>query len=481
MGKRIVCAVVTVLLSGCMIGPDYLRPGIDIPPAWRFADNESTQLANTLWWEQFQDPVLNKLIQTALKESKDLLIAAARIDEFLGLYGETRADLFPQAGASWDERRQRITKETPDPLPTGTHTVFNAYRGLLNASWEIDIWGRLRRETEAARANLLSAQESRRMVVLTLVSAVANSYIDLCNLDRQLEIARRTVQVRKETYDLFTLRFQHGVISDLELYQVKSEYENTLSSIPEIEKNIARQENALSVLLGSNPGPISRGKNIDGLTLPAIPAGMPSDILERRPDIREAEQNLVAANARIGAARALYFPSISLTGFTGSASTHLSDLFSGPAHIWNYAGQATVPIFTAGRISGLVKSAQSVQQEMLARYQQAIRNGFREVDDALVDHAKIREQLQAKAQYVDSLRNYARVARLRFDEGFTSYIEVLDAERSLFAAELSYTQTHAALFRTLVNLYKALGGGWVDEADRMTAATPADGDNATGQ
>ena len=461
MGKRILCAVVSILLAGCMIGPNYLRPKIDTPPAWRFSDNESRDLANTLWWEQFQAPVLNELIAAALKENKDLRIAAARVDEFLGLYGETRANLFPQAGAGWQESRQRLTQATPNAAP---QLKYNDYRGLLSASWEIDIWGKLRRATEAARADLLSSEESRRTVVLTLVASVASGYIELRDLDRQLEISRRTLKSREETYRLFQKRFENGVISELELYQVKSEYENTLAVIPELEKIIARQEHALCILLGRNPAPVARGKTIDELKLPGVPAGLPSDILERRPDIRQAEQQLIAANARIGVARALYFPSITLTGFKGTESADFSDLFTGPAHIWSYAGQATMPVFTAGKISGAIKTAEAVQQEMLARYEQAVQDGFRDVEDALIDHRKTGEQLQAKLQYVDSLRNCARVARLRFDEGFTSYIEVLDAERFLFAAELSSTQLQAGLFRSLVNIYKALGGGWVTQA-----------------
>ena len=461
MGKALTCALTALLLAGCMIGPNYLRPKIDSPAGWRFSDNESRDLANTLWWEQFQDPVLNDLLAAALHENKDLRIAAARVDEFLGLYGATRADLFPQAGAGWQESRQRLSQETANTAP---YVKYNDYRGLLSASWEIDVWGKLRRATEAARADLLSSEESRRTVVLTLVASVANAYIELRDLDRQLEISQRTLKSREETYRLFQQRFENGVISELELYQVKSEYDNTRAVIPELEKIISRQEHALCSLLGRNPGPIPRGKTIDEIKLPGVPAGLPSDILEQRPDIRQAEQNLIAANARIGVARALYFPSITLTGFMGTESARLSDLFTGPAHIWSYAGQATMPVFTAGKISGTVKTAEAMQQEMLARYEQAVQDGFRDVEDALIDHKKTGEQLQAKLQYVDSLRKCARVARLRFDEGFTSYIEVLDAERFLFAAELSSTQLQAGLFRSLVNIYKALGGGWVTQA-----------------
>jgi multidrug efflux system outer membrane protein len=302
---------------------------------------------------------------------------------------------------------------------------------------------------------------------------VAGTYIDLRDLDKQLEIAKQTAKSREESYNIFKLRFEGGVISELELNQVKSEYEQALSTIPQFEKNIAQVENFLSTLLGRNPGGIARGKTIDQLTLPAVPAGLPSDILVNRPDIRQAEQNLIAANANIGVAKSLYFPTISLTGLFGWASNDLSDLFKGPAKTWSWAIPATMPIFTAGAISGQVKAAEAIQQQSILRYEQSIQTAFREVDDALIDQKKSREQIAAQGRQVDALRNYARIARLRYDNGYTSYIEVLDAERSLFNAELSYTQTQGVLFLSLVNLYKSTGGGWVVTAEGLTE--PASG------
>lgn len=339
---------------------------------------------------------------------------------------------------------------------------------FLNASWEIDLWGRVRRATEAARADLLSTEEARRTVILTLVTSVAGTYIDLRDLDKQLEIAKQTAKSREESYDLFRKRFEGGVISELELNQVNSEYEQALSTIPQFEKNIAQVENFLSILLGRNPGQIPRGKTIDQLVLPSVPAGLPSDILMSRPDIRQAEQSLIAANANIGVAKALYFPAISLTGFFGWASEDLSDLFEGPSKTWSWAVPAALPIFTGGAISGQVKAAEAIQQQTLLSYQQSIQTAFREVEDALIDQKKSREQISAQGRQVDALRNYARIARLRYDNGYTSYIEVLDAERSLFNADLSYTQTQGVLFLSLVNLYKSMGGGWVVTAEGLT-------------
>jgi len=298
---------------------------------------------------------------------------------------------------------------------------------------------------------------------------VANSYVNLRDLDKQLHLTKETARSYKESYDIFKLRFEYGIVSEVEVSQAKSQYEQALSNIPYFEKAIAQQENSLSVLLGRNPGPIPRGKTIDELALPAVPAGLPSQILESRPDIREAEQNLIAANANIGVAKAQYFPSISLTSLLGFASNDLSDLFKGPAKTWSWAVPVTAPIFTAGDIAGQVQSAEAVQQQALFSYEQAIQTAFREVDDALVDQKRTREQLESLAQQVETLRNYARLAWVRYENGYTSYLEVLDAQSRLYNAELTQTQTQGTLFQALVNLYKAVGGGWVVEADKLTA------------
>ncbi len=469
MRSLLIFSMLAATFLGCMVGPNYRRPAIETPTQWRFEEREAGEVANATWWEQFDDPVLNDLIRIALKENKDVKIAAARIEDFAGRYRTTRAPLFPQVGAGAIAGRIRATERGPTPLTSATENPANDFQIFLNANWEIDLWGKLRRGTEAARADLLSTQEGRRAVILTLVASVATAYVHLRDLDLQLEIAKRTVKSREESYHLFQLRFRGGAISELELNQVKSEYEQALSTIPLFEKNISQQENGLCVLLGRNPGPIPRGKMIDELILPTVPAALPSDLLTSRPDIRQAEQELIAANARIGVARSLYFPSISLTSSLGYASADLSKLFSGPAKVWSFAAPLTAPIFTAGAISGQVKSAKAVQQQALLRYEQVIQTAFREVEDALIDQRRSREQLEIEAQRVITLRNYARIARLRFDSGYTSYIEVLDAERSLFDAELFQAQTKGILFQALVNLYKAIGGGWVVQADHLTS------------
>jgi multidrug efflux system outer membrane protein len=365
-----------------------------------------------------------------------------------------------------------MTEKGPTAIPPGVDTTFNYYEAFLGGSWEIDFWGKFRRASEAARTELFGTEEARRTVVLTLVSAVAGTYVDLLALDKQLEITRRTVDTRSETRDLFQLRLDNGIIPEIDLSMAEAEYQDALARIPEIELAIARAENALSVLLGNNPGPIPRGLTIDELLLPGIPSGLPSDLMERRPDIRAAEQALIVANTRIGVAKSLYFPTISLTGAFGTASTDLSDLFTGPAKAWNFGVPVTVPIFTAGRIGGQVKGAEAFQQQALYGYLQAVQNAFREVDDALVERAKSDQRLQSLNRQVAALENYARLARMRYDEGVMSFLEVLDSERSLFNVELSQTAGQSTLFRSLITIYKAMGGGWVEAAEAVTTPQP---------
>ncbi len=454
-------------LGGCTLGPDYHRPSVDMPNAFRFEDKDAKRLADTVWWEQFQDPAMNELIGIALAENKDVKIAAARVNQFLGRLASTRSPLFPQVNAGLSAQRQHTSELSNTPLPMGVSPLGDLYDATLSISWEIDVFGRLRRETEAARADVLASEEGRRATILTLVSSVALSYINLRNLDRQLDIAKATTASRKESLNVFQLRFNAGTVSELELTQNQAEYDEALSRIPQIESLIAQQENALSILLGRNPGNIRRGRELGQLGVPAVPAGLPSELLARRPDIRQAEQNLISANALIGAARALYFPSISLTGLLGSVSNELSDLFSGPAKTWSFGASASIPIFTGGGIAGQVQQAEAGQQQALLQYQKAIQVAFQEVEDGLVTLQKSRVQLEVQEHQVNTLATYARLARVRYENGYTSYIEVLDAERNLFNTQVSYTQTQNVVYASLVNLYKAMGGGWVTEADRM--------------
>ena len=459
-------------LAGCtVIGPNYMRPEVEKPNVFRFQTAEARDLANVAWWKQFNDPVLDGLIDEALRSNLDLRVAAARVEEFAGRLTTTRSQALPQVGYGASGSRDRVSERLDTPV-FGVPNPQTTYQAFLNASWEIDLWGRIRRLSEAAYADLLATEEARRGVVLTLVSAVATGYIVLRDLDKQLEISRATARTREDAVKLFDLRFKGGVVSQVEMAQVISEYEAAVSAVPVAERAIAQSENALAVLIGRNPGPIPRGRTIDELSVPAVPAGLPSELLERRPDIRQAEQNLVAANARIVAARALYYPTITLTGLLGTASAALGNLFTGPARMWSFAGTVSGPIFTGGGIEGTVAQAEAQQKQLLASYERTIQNAFREVDDALVDQLKSRERLAAQGRQIAALRDYARLSRARYEGGYTSYLEVLDAERSLFNVELGYAQTQADLFGALVNVYKAMGGGWVDEADKL-APRPA--------
>ena len=465
------------LLSSCTVGPDYRRPPVETPPAYRFSQATAQAVADTGWWQGFHDPVLSSLVDEALRNNLDVQIAAARVDAFLGAYVTTRSALFPQVAISpafpVQAARQRGSRiSTPQVVPGSVSTEYSTYQAGLTASWEIDLWGKVRRRTEAARADVWANEEARRGIVLSVAANAAAGYVALRDLDRRLQIAHETERSRFDSLELFRKRFAGGVISQLELAQVTSEYEAAVAAIPNYEAQIARQETALSLLLGRNPGAIARGKAIDELTPIPIPAGLPSELLDRRPDVREAEQQLISANAQIGAAKALYFPSISLTGAFGAVSTALGDLFTGPARTWSFAAGLTAPIFNAGAIAGQVQQAEAGQRLALANYDKTVQAAFGDVEDALIVTQKSREILAAQQRQVTALADYRRLARLRYDNGYTSYIEVLDAERSLFEAQIAYTQQQDVVLTSLIGIYKAMGGGWVDAAAALSRVQP---------
>ncbi len=466
MRKTLLAIAVGLALGGCAVGPTYERPEVPIPAQWEVDLQTANSLANTAWWEQFRDPVLNNLIQTALQENKDVQIAAARVEEYIGRYGVTRSAQFPQVGANADAAR---TRNTENGGVTLGENPTNSFQVDLGVSFELDLWGKLRSATAAARAQLLATEEAQRTVILGLVSRVANSYVQLLDYDKQLAITRETLQTRGESVRINGLRFKAGLISELDYQQAVAEYQNAAVQVPLLERQIAQQENAISLLLGRNPGKISRGVTLDLLALPQIPGGLPSDLLERRPDIRQAEQQLIAANALIGVAKAAFFPSISLTGFLGTASTDLSDLFKGPSRTWQFAGQLFQPIFTGGALTGQLQAAEAVKQQALLNYQQVIQKAFAEVDDSLVAINKLREQLKDGALQVEALQRTLYLATLRYQNGYSDYLLVVDAERNLYAAQLQYVQDQGTLYTAMVSLYAALGGGWVNQAEQMTA------------
>jgi len=471
MHNRLLAGLILLFLCACTIGPDYVKPTVETPAAWTVSYDAAAGLVDTTWWQQFNDPVLDELITTALADNLDIKAATARVDQFLGQWRTTRSEFFPQIGASASAFRQ---KDTETGLFPGDNDDYSSYQGALNATWEIDLWGRIRRSNEAAQADLLASEAGRRTVLLTLVSNVASSYLTLRGLDRQLEIARETEQAYAESLRIFRLRHKHGTVSLVEVSQVESEYENARQAVPQLEGQVSQQEHLISVLLGRNPQTITRGKTIDELTPPEIPAGLPSELLAQRPDIIQAEQELIAANAQIGVARSLYFPRVALTGAYGTASIHSNDLFEGPSAIWDIGGNVLAPIFTFGAIEGQVMTSEAAQREALYRYQQSIITGFRDVEDALVATTKGREVQSAKGRRVNALQPYAKLAGAQYDAGTTSYLQVLDANRSLFSGQLDYVQTQSDVLSSLVDVYRAMGGGWVDIADQGTVEATAE-------
>jgi len=469
MTMRRAALILALLASACTVGPDYVKPVVDAPPAWRIDYPQAADIANTRWWEQFGDPVLNELVASALRDNRDLVIAAARVDAFLGQLVTTRSQFYPQANYNANASRNRTTAVGTSPLPPGADPYYSLYQGALGAAWQLDLFGRVRRQTEAAQARVYATEQGRRGVVLSVVTSVATSYIGLRALDRQLEISQRTARNYADTLVIFEKRHKGGVVSKLELEQVQSQYQQALAAIPSLEQRIAAQENLIAVLQGRNPYAIPRGKSIDELMMPGVPAEMPSSLLARRPDILQAEQDLIAANADIGAARALYYPQFSLTGSFGSISAAFTNFLTGPSIAWSALAGVAGPLFTAGAIAGQVQSAEATSAGTLAAYQQTVFNAFRETNDALTGTMKKRQESAAQVLRVRSLREYARLSRIKFNGGYGGYLEVLYAENELFTAELASVQSYADSYTQLVDVYKAMGGGWIDLADAATA------------
>ena len=466
--RRAIVALLALPLAGCLVGPNYQRPAVEAPPTFRFEIAEAQDAANTEWWRQFQDPVLENLIAEALAHNLNVAIAAANVEQAAAVLTQARAPLYPQVNYGADASRAKPSEAGSIPLPSRLAEPQTSYQVLAGASWEIDLWGRIRRLSESARAQMLATEEARRGVVLSLVASVASGYVQLRALDEQLVIANRTKQAYAESVRLFELQYKYGIKSRMTVEQARTQYETAAAAIPQIETQIAQAENALSILLGRNPGPIERGRSIDEIALPVIPAGIPSELLERRPDVLQAEQNLVAANAQIGAAKALYYPTISLTGAFGRESAALQDLFKGPARVWSYAGSIVGPIFTGGAVSGQVRQAEALHEAVELGYKLTIQGAFADVDDALIAREKLVEQLQALERLVAASSEYARLAQLQFDGGVTPYVTVLQAQQQLFPAELNRVQARASLLAAAVRIYAAMGGGWVTKADELT-------------
>jgi outer membrane protein, multidrug efflux system len=453
--------VIAGWLAGCAVGPDYERPEVLTPTDWRNGPEARDSLGDLGWWQLFKDPALHELITTAVVANRDLQVAVARVLDSRARLGVARAAQFPQVNASGSYQYTRPFSKNSPMLQGGEIFTGDDWQAGMDLTFELDLWGRLRRGTEAARAELLASEETRRVVLMTLVADVARTHFDLLELDDELEIARRTLRTRQASLELQRRRFGQGLSTQLDVERAEAEVAVAAATVPDLERHIAQTENGLSVLLGRNPGPIVRGVPLDGQRLPPeVPAGLPSALLERRPDIRQAEQTLVAANARIGAAKAEYFPKISLTGMLGVESVSLSDLFTGGSRFWSIGPTMTVPLFTAGRTSNTVKGFEARQQQAATQYLQTIQQAFREVEDALVFHRKVREIRTERERRVAATRRALSLATLRYERGLATQLDVLDAQRQLFSAELDLASITRDQLTAVVQLYKALGGGW---------------------
>src|SRR5882757_7324568 len=456
-----------LLLAGCAgLKPDYTKPAVDLPTGWRDAPADGVQARDARWWNVYGDPVLDSLIDEALANNANVMLAIARVDEARAALSVTSADQRPQIDAAANRSRSRVSQRSAVPLPPGTNPEFNNSRVTVGVSYEIDLWGRLRNATLAARADLLATEAARETVLITLTSDVAQAYFALRAFDGELAATRRSIAARSEALGMQKRRFEVGDISEFDYRQLEADVAAERALLPALERQRAQQENALAVLLGKSPraiyeGALEAGSDPEDRTVAiVVPAGLPSDLLLRRPDLVQAEQTLIAANARVAVARAAYFPTLSLTVFLGSESVALSDLFTGPAGIWQAALAAGQPIYAGGRIDAQVQAAGARERQALAQYQLAIQNAFREVRDALVSQAKARERLQAESERVTALRTTLRFARLRYQNGMTGQLEVLDAERNLLAAEQNRIDALRAQRAAIADLFKALGGVW---------------------
>jgi outer membrane protein, multidrug efflux system len=453
--------LVSIVASGCLTtGPNYERPPVNAPGVFRGPDSSepatAASLADQRWWQLFQDDTLQTLIRNAFEHNYDVQIAATRILEAQAQLGINRADQFPSVSAGVN-----VLGDRPSVALGFPSTNVGAVEIQGSAAWELDFWGKFRRATESARAQLLAGEWGRRAVLTTLVSQVSTAYFGLRALDLELDISRRTLASRQESLQLAQVRERGGVTSLLDVRQAEQLVYSATGEIATLERQIAQQENFLSVLVGSNPGPITRGRVLtEQPHQPDVPAGLPSALLERRPDIQRAEQELVAANAQIGVARAAYFPQISLTGSGGFESTALTTLFTGANVIWAATAAVAQPVFTAGRTRSRVQLAEARRDEAVIAYQQTIRQAFREVSDALVGYRKLREFREQQTLLFVAAQDARRLADIRYQGGVTSYLEVLDADTRLFDAELGLAQAELSERSALVEIYRALGGGW---------------------
>jgi multidrug efflux system outer membrane protein len=474
MRRGLAAAVAAGLLAGCAVtreprgllgrlwhlelGPAYRRPAVVTPADFRsrIGPGEAASFADLPWWRVFDDPVLAQLVGEALAHNFDLEAAVARVEEARARIGIAAAPLYPQVGYEGEASRQK----TFFPIGGRGNITFDAFAGFFDVAWELDVWGRIRRATEAARADFLATEEARRGVVLTLVSDVAAAYFRLLELDREREIARESADAYRETRDLFLERYRHGTDTKISVARAEAALDASRAGLVALDREIAQQENAISTLLGANPRPIPRGRPLGAQTIPATPPGLTTAVLERRPDIRAAEQGMIAANALVGEAIARFFPTIGLAALYGGEGNRIGDVVKDSFSIWNIAGNATGPLFEGGRLLESYRAQRAFWDETIARYRATVVTAFREVSDALVAETTLAEQRAALEQQVSALRDAKDLALLRYRTGYAYYFEVLDAEQQLYPAEAELARVERDQLLAVVSLYRALGGGW---------------------
>lgn len=463
--RRLALVLAMAGLSACTgFAPDYVKPAAELPDAWGVAGGRKPLPSGARWWTIFRDERLDKLVEEALANNTNLAIAVSRVTEARAQLGVAEADLYPTVGATFDRSRLQSSQRT-GTLPAGAARERNDYRAALNVSYEIDLWGRVRNSVEAARADLLATEAARDTVRIALSAEVVNAYFQLRSLDEQIDAARATLQTRRDTLALQRSRFAAGFISELEVRQLEAEIANGEAQLPVLERARGTAESGLALLMGRTPKLVYQAR-IERYVIPtepppaSVPAGLPSDLLLRRPDIVQAEEQLIAANTRIAVARTALFPSISLTGMIGSESAALTNLFTGPAGIFNLAASIAQPIFSGGRQEAGIAAAKAREEQALLRYRQAVQTAFREVREALAAQAYTRQQFDAEERRAVSLREAVRLAKLRHENGIASQLEVLDAERGLLAAEINRSEALRAQRAAMSDLFKALGGGW---------------------
>jgi multidrug efflux system outer membrane protein len=474
MGTRLLPVLLALLIAGCVVGPNYRRPGVNAPTVYRGQSGpaQRASVADLPWWNLFKDQTLTRLVNASLANNYDLAAAVARVEQARQVAAEARAQYFPAINylsiTSYGHNQFINSPASNSPGAQGF------LLGIATAAWEPDVWGRIRRTNEAARAQYLATEEARRGVMLTVVSDVSQAYFELLGLRLQLEIARQTTESYTATFKLFTERLQGGIGNALQTSRAASDLAAAAASIPDLERLVELKENQISVLIGKNPGPIETKAKLLEETVPLeVPAGLPSALLERRPDVLSAEQRLRAANAEIGVARAAYFPQIGLTTFFGKLSTPLADLSSGNTNAWSLVANVSGPIFTAGAIKAQNRQARAAWQEARAEYEQTALNAFRDVSDALISRERYDAARVERIQAVQSGQQAVRLALTRYTEGLSNYNEVLEAQQRLFPAQLALAETEINRRVVIVQLYKALGGGWrLTDAQWSAAHTP---------